>query len=237
MPSQGNFMNFRQLALTALMAASGLVHAQAAPTQTLDFTAVNAGASLSFSDVLGAISLTITPEAPAATSGTQLQFRVADVNSTEGAAQADEAIGVQVFKTTGQGKVTPMDAATIDKNQSLLFTFSQAVRLTGFNMDYASNTGSSLFTLTVDDGNAQTFRLDGSNWLSAGLTGTTFAFGVANSGGASYAIDSVSLASLAASTANPINSGVVAAVPEPETYALMAACLGVLAVAMRRRKA
>ena len=229
-------MNFKPFALAALIAATGLAQAQSVPsTTTLNFTAVDAGASLSFSNVIGATSLTITPLAPTAGTSSSLQIKVVDINSTEGAAQGDEAIGVQVFKTTGQGKVTAMDNATIDKNQSLLFTFSQAVRLTGFNMDYAANMGSSLFTLSVNGGTAQTFSLNGSNWLSSGLTGTTFEFGVANTGGASYAIDSVSLASVVVTT--PTGGGVVAAVPEPETYALMAACLGVLAVVSRRRKA
>lgn len=229
-------MNFKPFALAALIATTGLAQAQTVPsTTTLNFTAVDAGASLSFSNVIGTTSLTITPLAPTAGTNSNLQIKVVDLNSTEGAALADEAIGVQVFKTTGQGKVTAMDAATIDKNQSLLFTFSQAVRLTGFNMDYAANMGASLFTLSVNGGTAQTFSLNGSNWLASGLIGTTFEFGVANTGGASYAIDSVSLASVVVTT--PTGGGVVAAVPEPETYALMAACLGVLAVVTRRRKA
>jgi hypothetical protein len=228
-------MNMKTIALSGLLAASTLVQAQTSTaSQNLNFSSVDAGASLSFSNVLNGVNLTITPLAPAAGSNTSLQIKVVDLNSTEGAPVADEAIGVQVFKTNGQGKVTAMDAATLDKNQSLLFTFSQAVRLTGFNMDYATNAGASLFSLSVNGATAQNFRLDGSDWLASGLTGTTFQFGVVNTGGASYAIDSVSLASLAVTTPN--GGGLVTAVPEPETYALMAACLGVLAVVTRRRK-
>lgn len=229
-------MNFQPFALAALIAATGLAQAQSVPSRTtLNFTAVDAGSSLSFSNVIGTTSLTITPLAPTAGTGSNLKIKVVDINSTENAAQADEAIGVQVFKTTGDGKVTAMDNAFIEKNQSLLFTFSQAVRLTGFNMDYPTTMGASQFTLSVDGGAAQSFSVSGSNWLASGLVGTTFEFGVASSSRTSYAIDSISLASVPVTT--PTGGGVVAAVPEPETYALMAACLGVLAVVTRRRKA
>ena len=233
---QRNAMKHQSIALCCLSAAAltAPMQATAASNETLDFRSVSASTSLSFNDVLGSTQLTITPLAPAAGTSTNLRIQLVDLHSTEGAAWADEAIGVQVFKRTGQGQVTAMDDPTIDKNQGLLFTFSQAVRLTGFNMDHAVGAGASQFTLSVDGGAAQNFRLDGGNWASTGLTGTTFAFGYLNSGGAPYAIDSVSLASLTVSAS--VGGGVVTAVPEPQTYALMAACLGVLAVATRRRQ-
>lgn len=106
----------------------------------------------------------------------------------------------------------------IGKNETVVFTFEDAVELTKWDMD---DLFGGKFTLSVDGGAATQFSLD-SHGPATDLIGKVFTFGYKND---SYFIDSLSF------------KGYCPPVPEPETYGLALAGLLTTAVVLRRRKA
>jgi hypothetical protein len=119
---------------------------------------------------------------------------------------------------------------SINKNEGVLFHFSQKVSLTNWDMDDLPG-GKNTFSLKVDGGAAQSFSL-ASLKPSTALVGSNFQFGWL---GEAYFIDSVKFTAWS-EPAKPNTSGpLVTAVPEPSTAALMLACGGVLAFVARRK--
>ena len=119
---------------------------------------------------------------------------------------------------------------SINKNEGILFNFSQKVSLTGWDMDDLPR-DKNTFSLKVDGGAAQSFSL-ASLKPSTALVGSSFKFGWL---GESYFIDSVQFTAWS-EPAKPGTPGpVVTAVPEPSSAALMLACGGVLAFVARRK--
>lgn len=121
---------------------------------------------------------------------------------------------------------------SINKNEGILFNFSQKVSLTGWDMDDLPG-GPNHFSLRVDGGNVQPFSLHSTGPGSA-LVGSSFRFGWL---GESYFIDSVKFTAWAEPAKPNAPGPVVTAVPEPSTAALMLACGGVLAYVGRRKSA
>lgn len=224
-------MKFSPFALATALCLTGA--AQAATVATLQFADVARSESLSFDNVAGA-ALSITPQAAMSDSSTTLRVVVSDIQSREGQTADDEAIGVQVFKTLGDGRVRAIDGASIDHNQSLLFNFSKSVTLASFNMDHGAGMGGRLFSIFVDGGGGQSFKLDGSDWLATGLTGRSFRFGAQQANGASFSIDSVGFSEVSASQQG--TPGHASPLPEPSVYASVGLSAGLIIFLARRRR-
>jgi hypothetical protein len=105
--------------------------------------------------------------------------------------------------------------------------------LTGFDVDairiraVVAGTSSQIFQSGLLDTSATSFTLPGGTLLA----GTTYEFRVILDDFAGAAMENRS------NTFSPLYAAEVAAIPEPETYALMLAGLGVLGAAARRRRA
>jgi len=110
---------------------------------------------------------------------------------------------------------------SINKNEGILFNFSQKVSLSGWDMDDLPG-GKNTFSLKVDGGTAQTFSLQ-SLKPSSGLVGKSFQFGWS---GESYLIDSVKFSKWAA----PVTS-----VPEASPLVLVLAGWLTMAFIARRK--
>jgi len=119
---------------------------------------------------------------------------------------------------------------SINKNEGILFNFSQKVSLSGWDMDDLPG-GKNTFSLKVDGGTAQSFSLQ-SLKPTAPLVGSSFQFGWL---GESYFIDSVKFSAWAEPMAPNKPSPLVTAVPEPSTAAMLMACATVMAFVARRK--
>jgi PEP-CTERM motif len=119
---------------------------------------------------------------------------------------------------------------SINRNEGILFNFSQKVSLTGWDMDSLPG-GKNTFSLKVDGGAVQSFNLNSPKPGTA-LVGSSFQFGWL---GESYFIDSVQFTAWAEPVKPNTPGPLVTAVPEPSTAALMVACGGVLAFVARRQ--
>lgn len=109
----------------------------------------------------------------------------------------------------------------INRHEAVLFSFARPVSLSWWDLDDLPR-GSNQFLLAVDGAAPQTLSLHQHQLPSRQpLVGQTFAFGWS---GDAYLIDSLTF------TRAPAVGTVVTAVPEPGTYALMAACLGVISL-------
>lgn len=197
--------------------------------------------SLATAVLLGA-SLAQAATPPAATATTELTFssllsystRMTVNHTVGGRLDITPVGGALLVNVLGELGVTRQIIGdySIGKNEGVLFNFGQKVSLTGWDMDDLPG-GKNTFSLKVDGGAVQSFSLH-SLKPSTPLVGSSFQFGWL---GEAYFIDSVKFSAWAEPVQPPNPSPAVPAVPEPQTYALMAACLGVLAVATRRRSA
>jgi hypothetical protein len=119
---------------------------------------------------------------------------------------------------------------SINKNEGILFNFSQKVSLSGWDMDDLPG-GKNTFSLKVDGGAAQSFNLH-SIKPTAPLVGSSFQFGWL---GESYLVDSVKFSAWADPIKPAGKAPIVTAVPEPSTAALVLACAAVMAFVARRK--
>jgi hypothetical protein len=119
---------------------------------------------------------------------------------------------------------------SINKNEGILFNFSQKVSLAGWDMDDLPG-GKNTFSLKVDGGAAQSFSLQ-SLKPTAPLVGSSFQFGWL---GEAYFIDSVKFSAWAEPLSPSKPGPMVTAVPEPSTAAMLLACATVMAFVARRK--
>lgn len=119
---------------------------------------------------------------------------------------------------------------SINKNEGILFTFSQKVSLSSWDMDDLPG-GKNTFSLKVDSGAAQSFNLQ-SLKPSSSLVGTSFQFGWL---GEAYFIDSVKFSAWAEPIAPHKPAPIVTAVPEPSVAVMLMACAATLAYVARRK--
>jgi PEP-CTERM motif len=121
---------------------------------------------------------------------------------------------------------------SINKNEGILFSFDQQVSLTAWDMDHLPG-GKNTFSLRVDGGTAQSFKLQ-SHAPSTPLVGSTFQFGWL---GEAYFLDSVQFSAWSEPVSPGTGTPVVTAIPEPSTAAMLLACGGVMLFVARRKSA
>lgn len=185
---------FKRSALASALMLASMVSAQAATT-TLTFSQlIDFTSSLSYNNTVGG-DLTVT------------------------------ANGGKLVIIGGELGVARLKLFDLDprlgKNESITFSFEDAVSLSFWDMDDLNLGGSNKFGLAVDGGAIKKFSLDSKNPGALTLTGNSFTF--------SYAKDSYFIDTLKFSSVTP-------AVPEPATTAMVLAGLGVAGLIARRRK-
>lgn len=185
---------FKRSVLASALVLASVASAQAATT-TLTFSQlIDFSSSLSYDNTVGG-DLTVT---------------------------ADGGKLVIIGGELGVAKLKLFDLdPRLGKNESITFSFQDAVSLSFWDMDDLNLDGSNKFGLSVDGSAIQQFSLDSKNPGALTLTGNTFTF--------SYAKDSYFIDTLKFSSVTP-------AVPEPTTAALVLAGLSVAGVIARRRK-
>lgn len=168
----------------------------------------------------GSDVFTTTSSAPGFVSG--------GIGLTVTAKKANGTAGLVGDRWDGLGVVSStLDSSEIETNESLILTFSQAVNLSSLQLSNWQHLGLDKATLSVG---STTVNLGSNNsglvldtFSFSGLSGTQFILK-----GASTGLVSVTSFRLAGLTVSPV--------PEPGTWALMAAGLvGVAAVRARRR--
>lgn len=116
----------------------------------------------------------------------------------------------------------------VDKYETITFTFTDPIQVGLVGAGFLGKNGSA-----IGDDKKYAYRVDGGDWsterfASEGFgdleTGTSFDFKYASEDGASFWVSSLEVCAP------------VAPVPEPETYALMIAGLGLVGFMSRRRK-
>ena len=135
---------------------------------------------------------------------------------------AGTGAGLGVYHTFNH---TSDDNVQSDDLEWLTITFNKAVTIKGIGLQkdgHANFTVDDKFKLAVAGAsNNLTFKAGAFNAYDVGFTGTSFTFSTGCLGGDQFYLSELD---------------VVAAVPEPETYALMLAGLGVVGFVAKRRK-